>query len=66
MASRLEKLSVETLVVPSEEDISVVNWEQSTTEYVPGASLEIIPAKSHWTHFAAPGKFLAAVDKSAN
>ncbi|MDP6043513.1 MAG: hypothetical protein QF906_01710 [Dehalococcoidales bacterium] len=44
----------------------MVNWEQSTTEYVPGASLEIIPAKSHWTHFAAPGKFLAAVDKSAN
>jgi len=63
LASGLEKLSVETLVVLSEEDTPVVECSQFIVQRVPGATLEIIPAKGHWTHLEAPEKFLAAVDR---
>ncbi len=63
LASKLEKLPVETLVVLSEEDTPVVECSQFIVQRVPRASLEIIPAKSHWTHLEAPEKFLAAVDR---
>jgi len=63
LVSGLEKLPVETLVVLSEQDTPVVECSQFIVQRVPRAALEIIPAKSHWTHLEAPEKFLAAVGR---
>jgi pimeloyl-ACP methyl ester carboxylesterase len=32
---------------------------------IPGAVLEVIPARSHWTHLEAVEEFLSAVDRFA-
>ena len=63
LVSGLEKLPVETLVVLSEQDTPVVECSQFIVQHVARAALEIIPAKSHWTHLEAPEKFLAAVGR---
>ena len=60
---RLEKLSVATLVVMSEGDTPVVECSRFLAQHIPKATLEIIPAKSHWTFTEEPEKFLQAVDQ---
>jgi len=60
---RLEKLPVETLVVRSEGDTPVVECSRFMAEHIPKATLEIIPAKSHWTFTEAPERFLQVVDQ---
>jgi pimeloyl-ACP methyl ester carboxylesterase len=60
---RLEKLPVATLVVLSDGDTPVVECSRFLAQHIPRATLEIIPAKSHWTHLEAPEKFLSAVDQ---
>lgn len=60
---RLEKLTVATLVVLSEGDTPVVECSRFLAQHIPKATLEIIPAKSHWTFTEAPEKFLQAVDQ---
>jgi pimeloyl-ACP methyl ester carboxylesterase len=63
MAPKLEKLPVQTLVVMSEGDAPVVECSRFMAEHIPQATLEIVPAKSHWTHLEAPERFLQAVDQ---
>lgn len=60
---RLEKLSVKTLVVLSEGDTPAVECSRFLAQHIPRATLEIIPAKSHWTHLEAPERFLPVVDR---
>ena len=55
--------SGKAMQVLSEQDTPVVECSQFIVQHVPRATLEIIPAKSHWTHLEAPEKFLAAVDR---
>jgi pimeloyl-ACP methyl ester carboxylesterase len=63
LQSKLEKLAVPTLVVLSEGDTPVVESSRFMAEHIPGAVLEIIPAKSHWTFTEAPEKFCQVVDR---
>ena len=63
LAPELEKLSVKTLVVMSDGDAPVVECSQFMVEHIPQATLEIVPARSHWTHLEAPEQFLQAVDQ---
>jgi len=63
LGPRLEKLPVATLVVLSEGDAPVVECSRFMAQRIPGATLEIIPAKSHWTHLEAAEEFLSAVDR---
>ena len=60
---KLEKLTVPTLIVLSEGDTPVVESSRFMAEHIPGATLEIIPAKSHWTFTEAPEKFCQIVDQ---
>ena len=60
---RLRKLPVATLVVLSEGDTPVVECSRFMAQHIPRATLEIIPAKSHWTFTEAPEKFWQAVDR---
>ncbi|HUU65377.1 MAG TPA: alpha/beta hydrolase [Dehalococcoidales bacterium] len=60
---RLEKLPVATLVVLSDGDTPVVECSRFMAQHIPRATLEIIPARSHWTHLEAPEKFFSAVDR---
>ncbi len=60
---RLEKLLVATLVVLGKGDTPVAECSRFLAEHIPKATLEIIPAKSHWTFTEAPEKFLQAVDQ---
>lgn len=60
---RLEKLTVATLVVLSEGDTPVAECSRFLAQHIPKATLEIIPAKSHWTFTEEPEKFLQAVDQ---
>ena len=59
----LKKLPVTTLVVLSDGDTSVVECSRFMAKHIPRVTLEIIPARSHWTHLEAPERFLAAVDQ---
>jgi pimeloyl-ACP methyl ester carboxylesterase len=63
LESKLEKLTVATLVVLSDGDIPVVECSRFMAQHIPRATLEIISARSHWTHLEAPEKFLSAVDR---
>lgn len=63
LAPKLEKLPVETLVVMSEGDAPVVECSHFLAEHIPRATLEVIPARSHWTHLEVPERFLQAVDQ---
>ena len=60
---KLEKLPVATLIVLSEGDTPVLECSRFMAKHIPKATLEIIPAKSHWTFTEAPEKFLQAVDR---
>ena len=60
---RLEKLPVATLVVLSDGDASVVECSRFMAQHIPRATLEIIPARSHWTHLEVPEKFCQVVDR---
>jgi len=62
LAPKLERLPVKTLVVMSDGDAPVVECSQFMVEHIPQAALEVIPARSHWTHLEAPEQFLEAVD----
>jgi len=62
LAPKLEKLAVPTLVVMSEGDAPVVECSRFLAERIPRATLEVVPARSHWTHLEAPELFLQAVD----
>ena len=59
----LEKLLVATLVVLSEGDTPVVECSRFMAQHIPKATLEVIPARSHWTHLEMPERFLQAVDR---
>jgi pimeloyl-ACP methyl ester carboxylesterase len=59
----LEKLAVKTLVVSSEFDTPVLECSRFMVQHLPEATLEIIPAKSHWTHLEAPAEFLQSVGR---
>ncbi len=63
LAPKLEKLPVATLVVLSEGDAPVVECSRFMAEHIPQATLEVIPARSHWTLLEAPEQFLQAVDR---
>ena len=65
LAPKLEKLPVETLVVMSDGDAPVVECSRFMVEHIPQATLEVIPARSHWTHLEVPERFLQAVDQFA-
>jgi len=65
LESSLEKLPVETLAVLSELDTPVVECSRFIVQHMPGATLELIPARSHWTHLEAPERFLTAVERFA-
>ncbi len=65
LAPKLEKLSVKTLVVMSDGDAPVVECSRFMVEHIPEAKLEVIPARSHWTHLEAPEQFLKVVDQFA-
>ena len=60
---QLEKLAVKTLVVASEFDTPVLECSRLMVQSMPEAALEMIPAKSHWTHLDNPGAFSRAVDR---
>ncbi|MEE9399901.1 MAG: alpha/beta hydrolase [Dehalococcoidales bacterium] len=60
---KLEKLPVKTLVVASELDTPVIECSRFIVQHIPQATLEIIPAKSHWTHMEEPEKFWRVVDR---
>ena len=60
---KLGKLTVPTLVVLSEGDTPVVESSRFMAEHIPGATLAVIPAKSHWTFTEAPEKFCQVVDR---
>ncbi|HEY82871.1 MAG TPA: alpha/beta hydrolase [Dehalococcoidia bacterium] len=62
---KLEKLSVPTLVVMSQGDAPVAECSRFMAQRIPGAVLEVIPARSHWTHLEAVEEFLSAVDRFA-
>ena len=63
LAPRLEELPLKTLVVMSDGDAPVVECSRFMVEHIPAAELEVIPARSHWTHLEAPEQFLKAVDR---
>lgn len=63
LAPKLEKLPVATLVVMSDGDTPVVECSQFMLKHIPRATLEVIPAKSHWTFDEAPTQFMQAVDR---
>ncbi len=60
---QLEKLPVKTLVVASEFDTPVLECSRLMVQSMPDAALEMIPAKSHWTHLNNPDAFSRAVDR---
>lgn len=62
---RLEELPVATLVVLSEGDTPVVECSRFMAQRIPRATLEIIPARSHWTHLEVPERFWQVVDRFA-
>jgi len=63
LAPKLEKLSVETLVVMSDGDAPVVECSRFLAEHISQATLATIPARSHWTFDESPEQFLQAVDR---
>ena len=63
LAPKLEKLSVETLVVMSEGDTPVVECFRFLAEHIPQTTLAVIPARSHWTFDEAPEQFMQAVEQ---
>lgn len=63
---KLEKLPVATLVVLSAGDTPVVECSRFMAQHIPKATLEIIPARSHWIHLEMPERFLQAVDRFAS
>lgn len=63
LGSKLEKLPMETLVVMSDGDAPVVECSRFMVEHIPRATLEVIPARSHWAHLEAPEQFIQAVDQ---
>ncbi len=63
LAPKLEQLPVETLVVMSDGDAPVAECSRFLVEHIPRATLEVISARSHWTHLEAPGRFLEVIDR---
>ena len=63
LAPKLEKLPVETLVVMSEGDAPVVECSRFMAEHILQATLEVVQAKSHWTHLEAPEQFLKVINQ---
>lgn len=60
---RLRQLKVPTLVVLSEGDTPAVECSRFMAQHIPGATLEVVPAKSHWPHLETPEEFLAVVER---
>jgi pimeloyl-ACP methyl ester carboxylesterase len=60
---KLRKLLVPTLVVYSHGDTPVAECSRFMAQHIPGATLETISAKGHWTHLEAPKEFLTTVDR---
>ena len=63
LEAKLEKLPMATRVVMSDGDAPVVECSRFMVEHISGAKLDIIPARSHWTHLEAPEQFLQSVDR---
>jgi len=63
LGPKLENLDVETLVVMSEFDTLVVECSRFMVQHMPRATLELIPAKSHWVHSEKPQIFLEIVER---
>ncbi|HEY50512.1 MAG TPA: alpha/beta hydrolase [Dehalococcoidia bacterium] len=63
LAPKLGQLPVEALVVISDGDTPVVECSRFMAEHIPQAMLEVIPARSHWTHLEAPERFLKSVEQ---
>lgn len=63
LGSRLENLNVETLIVLSEFDTLVIECSRFMAQCMPRATLELIPAKSHWVHLESPQIFLEVVER---
>lgn len=63
LESKLDKLTVPTLVVFSAGDEPVVECSRFMAEHIPNATLVVVPAESHWTHLEMPEAFLGAVDR---
>jgi pimeloyl-ACP methyl ester carboxylesterase len=63
LAPKLEKLTVKTLVVMSKGDAPVAECSRFMAEHIPQATLEVIQAKSHWTHLEEPEQFLKVINQ---
>jgi pimeloyl-ACP methyl ester carboxylesterase len=63
LGPRLEHLDVETLIVLGEADTPVIECSKFMAQTMPRATIEIIPAKSHWVHLERPQLFLEAVER---
>ena len=63
LAPKLQKLRVETLVVMSEGDAPVVECSRFMADHILQSKLEVIQAKSHWTHLEAPEHFLKVINQ---
>lgn len=61
LESELKKLPVATLVVISEMDTPAGECSRFMAQCLPRVTLEMIPARGHWTHLEAPEKFLSAL-----
>lgn len=59
----LEKLPVATLVILSEGDTPVLECSRFLAQHIPQATLESIPARSHWTHLEMPERFCQVVER---
>lgn len=63
LGPRLENLNVETLIVLSKSDTLVIKCSRFMAQCMPRATLELIPAKSHWIHLERPQIFLGIVEQ---
>jgi pimeloyl-ACP methyl ester carboxylesterase len=63
LQSKLETLTVPTLVIYSEGDSPVVECSQFLTKCIPESTLKIISATSHWTQLEEAEEFHRVVDK---
>lgn len=63
LGPRLENLDVETLIVLSKSDALVIKCSRFMAQCMPRATLELIPAKSHWIHLERPQIFLGIVEQ---
>jgi len=63
LGPKLENLDVETLIVLSKSDTLVIKCSRFMAQCMPRATLELIPAKSHWVHLERPQIFLEIVEQ---